>query len=63
MYSKPDIIVHEVDNTISIVMSSLEWKPGDGKPPWAGNPDKGRPKRFVESPFSDNPFGGGSLFN
>ena len=40
-----------IDNEVSIGMSS-EWKPGDGKPPWAGG---GRPKK--SSP-SDNPFGG-----
>lgn len=51
-YHKPTLIMIPIDNEVS-----SEWKPGDGKPPWAGGTG-GRGGRPKKSSSNDNPFGG-----
>jgi hypothetical protein len=61
-YKKPTITTISLDNKTNLIMNT-EWQPGDGKPPWAGNPNKTKSENFEKddnsfnkSPFKENPF-------
>ena len=53
-YILPKITTHNIDSTINLFMES-QWKPGDGRPPWA-RPNHPKSESFDENNFNNTLF-------